>query len=99
MDKKQGTKEHTQTFLTHWLAQYDQARCDPMMGIALLERNVRQDIIRHMFLQGERPTKLYDYINSIQKYANAIEAFKTQTFAFSRRDHNTMDIDTITTDV
>jgi hypothetical protein len=41
MDKKQGTKERTQTFLTHWLALYDQARCDPMMGIALLERNVR----------------------------------------------------------
>jgi hypothetical protein len=77
MDKKQGAKECTQTFLTHWLALYDQARCNPMMGIALLERNVRQDIIRHMFLQGEHPTQLYKYINLIQKYANAIKAFKT----------------------
>jgi hypothetical protein len=52
-----------------------------------------------MFLQGEHPGKLYDYINSIQKYANVIEAFETWTSAFSRRDPNAMDVDTITTDI
>jgi hypothetical protein len=99
MDKRQGAKERTQTFLTHWLALYDQARCDPMMEIALLERNVRQDIIRHMFLQGECPARLYDYINSVQKYANAIKAFETRSSTFSRRDPNAMDVDYIGTNI